>query len=471
MPGVNPYSYSRERHLSHISTMRWAVIAVVVAAFVIRLIALLAARDAILIMDEKSYWYRANMLLDGKGFVGTYQSDHFKDYNPKDKTPEQLGAFQPPGYVAFIAGVMSVTGRNRNAVKLAQVFLSCLTVLYVYLIGRAWFDHQRGLIAAWICALYPNLIAFSHLFWSETLFIFLLVAAVYFLTRTRGLPSLISCIIAGILLGLSALTRSSIVYFLPLLVAWMVVVYRPQWRRAAVRLALVVVITMAVILPLTIRNYNVYNGFVLIDTCGPFDIWRGNVPHTFRDPNYPPMLYYEWPFHDIPVFPAFWQTQEALVELVRRDLHIANPTDLQVARYALKAAWISIIGDPADFIKRAWYKMIDMWNPTSFLVRHFHPVFNAYGPVRTIVKIFCSWAAIISYVAVMALGLAGMIMLRYDSRAWLVILLILFYNTAIIVTFGLTRFRLPLMPFIIIMAAHAIWSTARTFLRADISYD
>ena len=50
-----------------------------------------------------------------------------------------------------------------------------LAVLLVYLLGRAWFGHREGLLAAWLCALYPNLIAYSHYLWSEPLFIVLVL--------------------------------------------------------------------------------------------------------------------------------------------------------------------------------------------------------------------------------------------------------------------------------------------------------
>ena len=51
---------------------------------------------------------------------------------------------------------------------------------------RRWFDHRRGLLAAWICASYPTLIAFTHYLWSETLFILLLLLAIWQPPQTSG---------------------------------------------------------------------------------------------------------------------------------------------------------------------------------------------------------------------------------------------------------------------------------------------
>ena len=44
-----------------------------------------------------------------------------------------------------------------------------------------------------------------------------------------------------------------------------------------------------------------------------------------------------------------------------------------------------------------------------------------------------------------------------DPRAWLILLLVLLLCAIHAVTFGLTRFRLPLMPFMILLAAHAVY--------------
>ncbi|MCH8224123.1 MAG: glycosyltransferase family 39 protein, partial [Chloroflexi bacterium] len=140
---------------------------------------------------------------DGKGFLGSFQSWVRHPDSPYLKDlPQYPGAYQPPAYVVFLAAVLGVTGRSVLAAKAAQVVLSGLTVLLVYAIGRSWFDRRRGLIAAGICALYPNLIAFSHYLWTETFFIFVFLLAVWLLTRRDRLPTTGQCLIGGLLLGI-----------------------------------------------------------------------------------------------------------------------------------------------------------------------------------------------------------------------------------------------------------------------------
>ncbi len=98
--------------------------------------------------------------------------------------------------------------------------------------------------------------------------------------------------------------------------------------------------------------------------------------------------------------------------------------------------------------------MIDMWNPTSFLLRQFRV--GAYGDAEGLFPTVLSWCAILAYLVALGAGLAGLAVSYRDPRAWLVIALILFFTAIHALTFGLTRFRLPLMPFLIIFAARAI---------------
>jgi 4-amino-4-deoxy-L-arabinose transferase-like glycosyltransferase len=423
-------------------------------AFAVRALALWGVSGATPLLDERTYLLRAHALLDGEGFVGSYQTWVRHDEADPTKAPQYPGAFQPPGYTAFIAGVMAVSGRSVTAVKFAQLLLGTLTVLLVYALGRAWFDARHGLVAAWICALYPNLIAFSHYLWSETLYTLLLVCAVWLLTRRPQPPQVGAAIAAGVVLGMAALTRSAIVYFVPVLMIWLALAHRPWWRSALARGALVLTVCLLTILPWTIRNHRIHDGWVLVDTNGAYNVWRGNGPAFFELRKDPRLPRYAWPFESLPLYPVGDRQARWLVRDVKRELGVDQPTDLEVARAARQTAWRSIREDPTAFLRRAAYKISDLWNPTSFLLRHF--VLGAYGDVSDALRGTVSWAAILAYLGVMAFAVVGAVGARRDPRTWLVLLLLLFVTGIGAVAFGLTRFRLPLVPLLSVLAAHGI---------------
>ncbi len=438
--------------------------AILFTALLIRALALWAAWDAQLVLDEQLYLIRAEALLRGEGFVGSFQSwVRHPDTTMMAGLPQYAGSYQPPLYTMFVASILALPGLGVGAVKIVQLLLSVLTVFVVYRIGRRWFDERCALAAAALCALYPNFIAFTHYLWSETLFVFLVTLAIAYVTRGKD-ASRRELLVAGLLFGLAALTRSAILYFLPVVGLWLVWVHRAQGPRALLRPALLLAVLVP-IAPWTVRSCLLHEGFVLIDTNGPFNLWRGNTPTTFASRANPPGGTYAAPFDGLPLMPVASQNPRLLVELVKRDLHEPQPTDLEIARHARRLAWNHIREDPTAFLRRGWIKIVDMWNPTSFLLRQFRV--GAYGATNATAEALLGWSAVLGFLVTMGAGLVGLFASRRDPHAWLVIALLLFFTAIHAVTFGLTRFRLPLMPFVILFAGQAMalgaarWHAAR----------
>jgi len=439
-----------------------ALAAILLAGIGLRTAALVETRDIKPILDERLYLLRAEGLLDGEGYLGSYQTwvrHGTRQWVWMADLPQYPGAYQPPLYAAFIAAVMSFTGRSVFAVKMAQVLLSTATLFLVFCIGRAWYDRYTGLAAAGVAAVYANLIAFSHLLWSETLFTFLFLWVILLLTGQQKLPSIWRAAATGILLGLAALTRSSVIYFLPLLFGWWFLVHRRQWRPAIRSAAIILLGLVAVVTPWTIRNCLVHDGFVLIDTNGPTNLWRGNAATAYRNRENPQGPCYKPPYDRIPMHPVNTQVMLTLVQQVKRDTGLRHPTDLQVMAGAKKIAMDEIKKDPGRFLERARHKVIDMWNPTSFLLRHLQR--GWYGRVTMPAAKRLTTYTVYGYLAVMLAGAVGLVLLWRNKYAWLVLLMIFFYTMISATAFGITRFRVPLMPFIIILAVWPFVSIVR----------
>jgi len=442
---------------------RNTALAVFAFALVVRLIALWAASDAVLVKDEIAYAVRAEALLDGEGYVGSYQSWVRHPGREIMELPQYPGAYQPPGYPTFMAGVMAIGGRSLLAVKLTQCVLSAASCVLVLLLGRRWFGERAGRIAAWMCAVYPNLIAYSHLLWSETLFIFELLLLVWLLLggESGRLPSKPRAALAGVLLGLSALTRGTIVYFAPLLIVWMglladgstglprLPLHRvgPAFGRGAI----VVAAALATIAPWSVRSTVLHGGFVLIDTNAPYNLWRGNANGALLAHSLPGVPHYGWPFEALPLLPVASLDGRALVDRFRLAHPDAEPSDLAIARYAGEEARRAIWTDPGRAARNAVVKLVDMWNPTSFVLRHLE--LGAYGPVSQPARIAISSAAVVGYVAVCLLAVLGMGGVASDRRAWLILAFALYLSAGSALAFGLTRFRLPAMPLLMLLAA------------------
>jgi arylsulfatase A-like enzyme/4-amino-4-deoxy-L-arabinose transferase-like glycosyltransferase len=443
--------------------VRRSVLAVVLVALVVRLAALWAGSEARLVLDEQGYANRALALLEGQGVQGSYQSWVLHDdpaIRPVDY-PQYPGAWQPPGQIAFMAAVMALPGGGLGLVKIAQVLLGALSVWLVYALGRAWIGHREGLLAAWICALYPNLVAFTHYLWSETLFSFLLLAALFCLTRREDPPRLGDAALAGLLLGLAALTRATLFYVLLVLPFWLAWAHRRAWRPALAAGALVALVATLVIVPWSLRNTRLHGGFVWIETNSSYNLWRGNGPDSFARRGDPALARYRPPFENVPLAPVGSRAAGRLVAEAKRNLGKDRPTDLEIVDYARSSAWEEIRAEPVRFLNRIPTRLFDMWNSTSFLIRHLD--LGAYGdPPPALVSVL-RLASAGAYLALLALAAVGAWLERRRPETWLILLLVGLWSGVSAVSFGLTRFRLPLMPLLAILAAAAVFQLRERF--------
>lgn len=430
------------------------MVALVLVAFGARAGALWFGRDAEPWNDQITYVQRAEDLLDGKGYTGSYQSwVRHKGERQLRNLPRYLGAgaYQAPGFPAFIALVMKVAGRDLLWVKLAQVVLGAATAWFVYAIGRDALSHAAGLCAGWLYALDPTFVAFTHFVFTETLFVFLFTAALWLWMRTGAL-SMGRAVAAGVLFAAAAYVKSSVLYLLPLLGAWLVWRERARYG-AALRFCLVAAVAWAAcVAPWTARNYRVHGGLVLIDSSGPFNLWRGHNPGAYRrraagsDWN----VRFAPPFEGFSIAPVSEAGGSAVADLARERFDTELPSDLQVMRAAKEAAVEFALDDPVWTAHRAWYKVVDLWNPTSFLMRHLER--NGYGELPRWLARALSWSCVLSYLFVWAAAAPALWRYRRTALGGMVLLLVYYYTFVHAATFGLTRFRLPVMPMVMVLA-------------------
>lgn len=165
--------------------------------------------------DQIEYTATAHNLLDGHGFAMT----------PGVPTPARA-----PGYPVFMAGLFAATERSPRAVLVAQAVLSAATcLLLLWLLRETVENEEAARVGAWLLAGYPVLIYYSGRLLSETLFTFLVAAAMLLLARhlRRGRP--LEAALAGLVLGAAALVRPGIV-----LAPWLILLLMlPYGRRKA----------------------------------------------------------------------------------------------------------------------------------------------------------------------------------------------------------------------------------------------
>src|SRR5918995_1979183 len=193
------------------SDRRWLLVIVVVASALRLAWVLYAVREPRGFHDPTLYEVFAARIADGHGYTAANG---------------QATTYYPVGYVGALGALVRLVGVTpipESVSMTAAVFNLALgvgTVVLTFEVGRRLFDNRTGLIAAAVVALWPNLVFHTAVILTETLFIFLVMAAVLVLvalpasTRRIGSRRLA---VFGVILALSALVRPISLMLLPVL--------------------------------------------------------------------------------------------------------------------------------------------------------------------------------------------------------------------------------------------------------------
>ena len=128
--------------------------------------------------------------------------------------------FYPPVYPYFV-GLLFRAFRTMKAVLWVQVVLGALLVPAFGRVGALAFGRRVGLLAAAVTAFYPELVWYPAHYWGETVFLLLLWWAIERTLVADARGSRCVAVAAGVLWGLTTLTRELALYLVPIAALWM----------------------------------------------------------------------------------------------------------------------------------------------------------------------------------------------------------------------------------------------------------
>ena len=199
-------------------------------------------------------------------------------------TPEM---FRTPGYPAFVAATYRVDHSFGITVVL-QIILVLATIFFIVEFAALFVPRAWALAVGLIYAFDPTTLVYGVSLFSDTLFVFLLFAALYALFVLR--PSWRVALFAGLALGLASLTRPLGEYLaLIAVVGYTSRIYRTiGWRQALTLASLVVVMYGACVVPWYVRNH-AYSGVYSLSSAGAytvlfFDVYPFLTERLHEDP-------------------------------------------------------------------------------------------------------------------------------------------------------------------------------------------
>ena len=198
--------------------------------------------------DDAFYLGAARSLLAGHGY----------SYNG------MATAFRPPAYAAFVA----LLGASPALVILVQMLLTtAASVLTFHVLKR--FDRPIAMLTALLLATTPFVICAEFKIYSEVLYLQLLWVAWLLLFAGQRVAAFA---LAGLLIGIAILTRDTLIALPPF-----AILFSLLDRRLFKRFAIVLVVSLAVIVPWQVRNSTLPEGSA---SRFGYNLWIGTWERT-----------------------------------------------------------------------------------------------------------------------------------------------------------------------------------------------
>ena len=393
------------------------------------------------------------------------------DWSPPANDPnpyiDSVPYVRPPGYPYFLAGLYAVTGQSYVGARVLQILLGLVNCWLAFLLGRAVFRPAVGLILAAMTALYWGLIYIEIELHDPVLLITLSLAFMLAMNAWRARPAVWRLAVAGLLLGLMILVRPNVAVFAPLAAGWL-------WWHGGRRLAPALVLAAATVvgvLPATVRNLVVAGDLVAVSANGAINLYIGNNDSADGVTTRIPMLQEitgqtGWSCY------SFDQIVQGVSENAGRPMKYS-----EVDRYFLGLGLREITGDPGRFLGLTARRAALFWGPATISNN------KAIGTEKANSAVL-RW--IPGFPFALGLALLGGALLWHERRTvrpataggaaavdWNgpLLALVLLYVAAVFASYlpfiVAERFRLPLLPFIMLPAAYAVWRVATAAAARD----
>lgn len=359
--------------------------------------------------------------------------------------------FRAPLYPYFLGLIYSVFNNSQTAAKLIQMLLGCLSCLLIYHIAKKVFNPKTALIALVLSSFYGMFMYFENELLIVSLIIFLGLLAFLCLIKAGESSKLSHWFLAGLFLGLSAIARPNILLFVVCLPPWIYFILRQkttlqrirQFTKFTVMLAMGCIIP---ILPVTLHNYFVGKDSVLIASQGGLNFYIGNNPESDGRTAVAPGTRDTW-----------WGGYEDQISKAKKGLGNPNAKPSEISRFWYTQGLTFILNEPLTFFKLMLKKLYFFWNA--------HEIGNNRG-----IHFVTRYSSIFIYFTfkfwlVCPLAIAGIFLsLRRKLNVSLLLIFVISYMVSIVIFFVCARYRMPVIPFLIVFASYAVYEWLQSIL-------
>ncbi|MEE9554218.1 MAG: glycosyltransferase family 39 protein [candidate division Zixibacteria bacterium] len=346
--------------------------------------------------------------------------------------------FRAPFYAYFLGLIYAIAGPSLAISKIIQHLLGSLSCALIFLFTDRYFNRKTAVLSGLLCAFYWVFIYFEDELLLDSLLVLFSILLIWSIIRVMERPTYKRFFLTGLILGIATITRPNYAVFIPLLLIWLLFYFPKQYRATLLKYSALLAGCFLMILPVTIRNIAVGDDFVVIASQGGINFYIGNNGYA------------DGRSAIIPEFGASWQYADCEYRAKKESGRLGDTLKpSEVSSFYYKKAIKFITGSPFAWLGLMLRKLNYFWNGYEVSNNQNLYFFRQFA---SITKFLPSLFFIISPFSIYGL----LLLFKKEKKYHVVGYFVIIYMLTVIAFFVNSRFRLPVLPFLIILASYAI---------------
>ncbi len=365
---------------------------------------------------------------------------------------------RPPGYPYLLSVIYLIFGRNPWAPRIIQYIFGIINIIIVWVLAKKYLGLRFADIIAILMATFWGFTYFeSQLTYPVFAITSLLIWFSLLIKWQEKQENKIYSFLLGFTLGILALFRPN--GLLLVLLFFSLLIFKFFSRKLSssrlITLSFIFILGISIpIVPCFIRNYIVAHDFVFLSSYGGLNFYVGNHPESNgAEPRIPELNEWigcdEWSCFDYP----------AIVRGLSKSLGKSSLSFSEANWYFYKSALYNIINNPKKWLVLTLKKVLLFWGPIE-ITNDTVPSWDKYES-----KTLNFLPGFPFYFALFITGIITFIFSNFyklehttPQKIFLrtSLLIVFVYFLSVLPFFIASRYRIPIMPFILIVGTHSI---------------
>ena len=345
--------------------------------------------------------------------------------------------YRAPAYPFLLGAIYRVIGHEYYAPRLIGILIGALSVVIIYLIGSVMYSHKIGLLAALLAGFYGMFLYFDAMLLTTYLEVFFCLLGFLFVSMWIKQDKTAYLVIAGISWGLASITRPNFLIIIPVFVVFIFLIYKKPFRQglSAVFYLLAGLIPFVLIVMLT--NVIVGRDFVVLAWNGGINFYLGNNA-----------LANGWSATSPELDATWWGGYRDAIIIAQK------ATGKELLPSQVSSYWF---GQGREYIFARPFSWLALMLKKAYLLLNAFDLSNnqsieAFKKFSSLLRI-----PLFDYGLILAFAVWGIVCSLRSQWTKLILCFIVFYGLSIVFFFVTARYRVPLVPFLLIFAAYAVF--------------